>query len=76
MGVTKGFSGGIYYVVCYITSRDGGVTQGDFRWYRCRRNPVVLSQIHDVILAHCLLLLSFRSAAHRAIYIIYSVVAD
>ena len=22
-----------------ITSRDGGVTQGDFRWYRCRRDP-------------------------------------
>ena len=26
-------------LVCYITSRDGGVTQGDFRWYRCRRDP-------------------------------------
>ena len=35
---SKGFSGGIY-VVCYITSRDGGVTQVDFRWYRCRRDP-------------------------------------
>ena len=27
------------YVVCYITSRDGGATQWDFRWYRCRRDP-------------------------------------
>ena len=34
----KVFPGGIY-VVCYITSRDGGVTRGDFRWYRCRRDP-------------------------------------
>ena len=37
MGVTKrDFQ--VVYVVCYITSRDGGVTQGDFRWYRCRRD--------------------------------------
>ena len=40
MGVTKRDFQVVYmYVVCYITSRDGGVTQGDFRRYRCRRDP-------------------------------------
>ena len=40
MGVTKRDFQVVYiYVVCCITSRDGGVTQGHFRWYRCRRDP-------------------------------------
>ena len=36
MGVTKRDFQVVYmYFVILHLSRDGGVTQGDFRWYRC-----------------------------------------